>query len=398
MALTSFEYPLLDKTKSQIRLLEILPQPDSSLHYSLSTFDVSTCPPYIALSYVWGNDEPRNTIVINGQDFVIRDNLNCALPRLPNLRETGKRSLLKPSESRPEKHFWIDAICINQSDTKERNHQVEMMKDIFTGASLTAAWLGSNNEDQGWLGSRRVYEDLESLARNPYFKRMWIVQEVILSREIWVICGSHVRTWADLKRLCSTHCNPGLVEPEVIPDPDVYSWTNYGKLHFRDQNGASRDEMAYLHSLVWSRAAHAIRRPTLAELLYLYLDRECHDVRDRLYALLGLLSPEISKSSPLPVDYDISRERLAKIVHEHLSRNWDTARSGQFVSRDWDRNLRIALNLNQRVVGRFSFERLRRRLWFISTPQRHDLETRSEEREVRNILMSRRSFEDTRFY
>jgi hypothetical protein len=28
--------------------------------------------------------------------------------------------------------FWIDAFCINQSNTIERNHQVKLMKDIYT--------------------------------------------------------------------------------------------------------------------------------------------------------------------------------------------------------------------------------------------------------------------------
>jgi hypothetical protein len=30
-------------------------------------------------------------------------------------------------------YYWIDAICINQSNDQEKNHQVGMMKDIYIG-------------------------------------------------------------------------------------------------------------------------------------------------------------------------------------------------------------------------------------------------------------------------
>ncbi|KAF7531499.1 hypothetical protein G7054_g8799 [Neopestalotiopsis clavispora] len=198
MASSSFEYPPLDKTKSQIRLFEILPQPDSSLRYSLTTSDVSSCPNYIALSYVWGDDEPSNTIVINGQDFKIRDNLSYALPRLADFQS-----------KRDEKHFWIDAICINQEDTKERNHQVGIMKDIFTKASLTVAWLGVDEEtsrllsqaEQTLFPERDLVSDLlERLACNDYFQRMWIVQEMILSPKLSFLYDDAVCPWARMER------------------------------------------------------------------------------------------------------------------------------------------------------------------------------------------------------
>jgi len=43
----------------------------------------------------------------------------------------------------PCSHFWIDFICINQSDLVERGHQVNMMKDIYgTFSYYTIAWFG----------------------------------------------------------------------------------------------------------------------------------------------------------------------------------------------------------------------------------------------------------------
>ncbi|KAI0155796.1 heterokaryon incompatibility protein-domain-containing protein [Pestalotiopsis sp. NC0098] len=346
---TSFEYPPLDKTKSQIRLLEIFPQPDSSLHYSLTTFDISTCPPYIALSYVWGEDEPSNTIFVNGQDFFIRDNLSYVLPRLANLREDGGTSKFQ----RPESHFWIDDICINQNDTKERNHQVELMKDIFTSASLTAAWLGPDEENLHPL-TLPLYKydrdvNLGRLARNPYFRRMWIVQEVILSRDIWVMCGSGICTWGDLKAYCSIDGDIDLIHKvagsDIIGNYWFHGWAGYEKLNFRNAEGAAMDSLANLNSVLWSRASHKLRPPTLADLLYLYLDRECRDPRDRVYALLGLLLPETLEANALPVDYDISLEDLFEMVCKYSLRNKETTGYDQLKL-----NVRIALNLDTTIL------------------------------------------------
>ena len=44
------------------------------------------------------------------------------------------------------KYFWIDAICIQQSDVSERNHQVRMMGLIYKRAAFVLAWLGMDCE------------------------------------------------------------------------------------------------------------------------------------------------------------------------------------------------------------------------------------------------------------
>jgi hypothetical protein len=38
--------------------------------------------------------------------------------------------------------MWIDAVCINQEDPKERSEQVNKMKSIYQKASRVAIWLG----------------------------------------------------------------------------------------------------------------------------------------------------------------------------------------------------------------------------------------------------------------
>jgi Heterokaryon incompatibility protein (HET) len=48
-----------------------------------------------------------------------------------------------------ERQFWIDALCINQEDVSERNHQVRMIGKIYSQAQGIVAWLGRarNNSD-----------------------------------------------------------------------------------------------------------------------------------------------------------------------------------------------------------------------------------------------------------
>jgi hypothetical protein len=38
--------------------------------------------------------------------------------------------------------LWDDAICMDQTNILERNHQVQLMWDIYSGAEDVAIWLG----------------------------------------------------------------------------------------------------------------------------------------------------------------------------------------------------------------------------------------------------------------
>jgi hypothetical protein len=45
--------------------------------------------------------------------------------------------------------LWVDAICINQGDVKERAHQVQMMGLAYNKAKNVIAWLGEETKDSG---------------------------------------------------------------------------------------------------------------------------------------------------------------------------------------------------------------------------------------------------------
>lgn len=68
---------------------------------------------YEAISYLWSTEVQDHDISCNDTIFKITPNLNEALRQVR--RAEVRRNL------------WVDSICINQKDLKEKGHQVAMM-------------------------------------------------------------------------------------------------------------------------------------------------------------------------------------------------------------------------------------------------------------------------------
>lgn len=109
---------------------------------------------YEALSYEWGDpDSPKHEILLDGQPFIIRRNLWQALRCLRT--EISARTL------------WVDAICINQEDVSERNHQVGMMGSIYSFASSVRVWLGEKGDGsrEAILLLHEIWESFGEVSR-----------------------------------------------------------------------------------------------------------------------------------------------------------------------------------------------------------------------------------------
>ncbi|PTB64811.1 HET-domain-containing protein, partial [Trichoderma citrinoviride] len=83
--------------------------------------------PYMALSYTWGNRDPPRFISLGGKQKQVTLNLYRALLEF---RDPTMPSLL-----------WVDALCINQDSIDEKNHQVNMMDDVYKNAGCVLIWL-----------------------------------------------------------------------------------------------------------------------------------------------------------------------------------------------------------------------------------------------------------------
>jgi hypothetical protein len=235
----TYHYTSLAST--QIRLLTLHPVRDASepqsaneeqISCTLSEHQRDQCPPYVALSYVWGDSLNRRSILLGGITFSVTENLAMALSYL---RQDNFPVIL-----------WVDAVCINQNDDVEKSEQVRMMRDIYANAAYTKAWLGAGEEltveAMGYINhigtyvlDNNILELIMELAMLPssqskrfeildsqiveriqpliedalatqsqtlslieaacnvlsqqYWKRVWIFQEVVVSRDIMFQCG-----------------------------------------------------------------------------------------------------------------------------------------------------------------------------------------------------------------
>jgi len=125
----------LSKGHACIRLLRIAlaGDPTDIITCEFSTFDIDAAPKYQALSYEWGPKSPLKEIEVMKQSTRIRSNLFNFLARL---RSHGYHDYL-----------WCDAICINQDSDDERNHQVQLMFQIYRKAHSVLVWLGEESHD-----------------------------------------------------------------------------------------------------------------------------------------------------------------------------------------------------------------------------------------------------------
>lgn len=94
---------------------------------------------------MWGNPEPRKTILVDGLAFPVGPNLYHALMKL--------RSSLEVKTMRYR--VWIDAICIEQNNLLEVDQQIKMMGSIYENATKVVVWLGPypSYQQQAGVGS-----------------------------------------------------------------------------------------------------------------------------------------------------------------------------------------------------------------------------------------------------
>lgn len=214
---TGSTYERLDYQSGQIRLFELQPSPNGeSIIGSFIYTNLGACPEYTALSYAWGDTTEYGSIKISDDKEI-------------SIAENLWRFLLVQSRSISEpRFFWIDAICIDQDNVDERNHQVALMEAHLLPRSRgstsgwarprpTASWpwtflahrASRAPAAQKGLGTPPVWTDhegaaLRDLCEREYWRRMWIIQEVIHADRIRVWCGARNIDWAVFDRLYLT--------------------------------------------------------------------------------------------------------------------------------------------------------------------------------------------------
>jgi len=344
----------------EMRLVNILPGSlGDPLHGVVIHVRAASTPPYRALSYVWGTDQQPEELSMPDGTLSVTASLSKAL-----------RSLRRKDQMIT---LWVDAICINQKDGREKEKQIRMLPVIFQNASLTYAFLGGGDgvdsavemlmqvrvkaaleershlrkthdsrederhgtdlEDESSSTDEMVREDTESSEESedleeedwpidlpkvpaswrdfpmphledevwacvhalfslPFFRRVWIVQEVVAAFNVKIVCGKWTIDWSDL------HLAMEIVERHIqLYDSDTThtssSWEPFMSL------AAQRE---------WEVRSH---RWSLSMLLEHFRYTESTLKRDRLFAMLGLASdgnePEFEPDYESPLETIVLR-------------------------------------------------------------------------------------------
>jgi hypothetical protein len=364
-------YRPLDALLWEIRLLRIKKSgwSTSKVECELQTVTLIDPPSFTALSYVWGDPTLKEEIIINGKVCAVGRNLARALR---NSRNHWREHF--PKRDATDFRIWADAICINQEDNVERNQQIQLMRKIYTSAELVICSLDVGDDSNKLIevafdalssihevlvdkdGRPRFsteeviafkwLKQLPSLcdpslepnpwhaidffqAEHPYFRRVWILQEVVLATKAVLVCNSHTISFDKLVVLAAMFGSlpeNELLRPDFIPS---HTWGLVQK--FQAGTGLSTIGIyASIQEMYQSSEEYEGSNPDMAfGLLFLatgLLWLAASDPRDYFYGLLSLSKLDVVADYNKTVS-EVYREFCQRRLnisdtHQHFLTHW----------------------------------------------------------------------------
>jgi hypothetical protein len=341
------------KDTDEIRLLYLEPKTIGEIiNCALKHARLSSLPKYEALSYMWGPKDVRteHSISIDNSNFYVRENLWLALKHLR--LETEIRVL------------WIDAICINQHETQERNHQVSQMGIVFKQAAMVIIWLGDADDastlafrfispSEGYayiiqtddpamsLEGNHKLKVIETIFLKDYWRRLWIIQEFLMARDYLLQCGNNTCTRFRLcyfldaiRHILNYPSTKSVLSKERAEIARRISQTIPARL----VQQRVKDRSAYGGTFGKDHTSEPVPQP----LFKLYAENkaaECHDPRDRIFGLHSLASAcckeEIAVNYSLPwgevlrtlIRHQASHPSIAPKVLKYPKKYWKPTQS-----------------------------------------------------------------------
>lgn len=305
-----YRHKPLDLHRSQIRLFRPLSRQNGILTGEIAIRNFEDSFSYQAVSYMWGPLFPTREIIIKGRSFTVRENLWQFLCHYLDFEHGSGDSMYNSGDD----WLWIDQICIDQNTVEERNHQVGLMSTIYARANRVLVWLGSEAD-----GSREAIEAIKSgcdatrqhagkvkaLFERPYWSRLWIIQEVLMSRAVSVMCGNQYFGMEDLARM-------------YVPDADDYLEGSPDEFYPVEINDT-------VDSLIRETSSGVFEKQKLSFILWSFAKLQCEDPRDKVYGLLSLVrGPEM-----IAVDYsktptEVFFDTIQRIVQDETVMAFDS--------------------------------------------------------------------------
>ena len=321
MDISTYQYTPLNNDVKEIRLLTLHEGTfEADIKTSLHTASLNPDHPstYEALSYVWGSPETPIQIQVGLQTLAVTKNLAEALRYI---RYKDKRRVL-----------WIDAICVDQKNLKERSSQVKRMADLYRLAERVVVWLGPEKEDSGYglslleeLSSKVTVDWTHSTVgprsnetathwSNPYgelsygdkelhaiylviscswFERLWIWQEIHCAKSSAIMmCGFDTIPWMSFRTALFCLASKA-------------SWpNNYTSVIFKP----FRARVSDLYTLLNSE-----RRVNLIDAMWMTRYCKYTDPKDRVYAIQSLLN-STDEAICIEPDYEQSTSQVYQDV------------------------------------------------------------------------------------
>ncbi|KAH8722773.1 heterokaryon incompatibility protein-domain-containing protein, partial [Phaeosphaeriaceae sp. PMI808] len=317
--MASYNYEPINLERPAIRLLRLIAGTGFIITCELfqAYLDGDDLIEYEAVSYTWGGDERFSVVNVDGKTLEVTENLYFALWYLRS-QET-------------DRILWVDAICINQGNPKEKGHQVQQMGGIYSQAERVIFWLSPptdatdiflesmkelekastqvacsrwKSSDKRWLAlwsssqcslknehwdlKNRQCHGLKLLLSRPWFKRVWVLQEVANAKRA-VVCSGTKCLSARIFAL-----SPILMA--VVPEPHCQAVLEIMPGPLREDSwwGETRDLYTLLHK---------------------FTDSEASDPRDMVYALIGIGS-DTKDDERIQPNYD---KDVDKVVQDTFS-------------------------------------------------------------------------------
>lgn len=298
---------------------------------------------YEAISYTWGNPDRIEEIMVNGCRMKVTKSVYEVLATLS-------------SQFLPQL-LWIDAICIDQENSEEKDQQVPIMDKIYSNALITTVFLGQaplshskpsqkgstvpfkfdgicppNEQTRKHFETARLtidtfnefnilkkhlrssgklmyglydiflsdatkslqWQALVTFLQHPWFARVWVVQEVALSPHVQVRYGDETIDW----RIMASAM-------KMIHDLRHFRlWLEWShQVQIRHTEHSSLYNILRMHKL---RKFSFTEKVTITQVLAESSYFKATNPRDQVYGLMSLCREKES----LKVDYQASVESV----------------------------------------------------------------------------------------
>ena len=319
---------------NSIRLLELAAAHDGNgLKGRLLTVDdLGKAPAFESISYVWGS---RTTA---GSISCLDDDGNLGTITFTGNGEDILRRVRLPTKTRL---LWMDAICIDQENLSERNHQVTLISRIYAGADKVLVWLPSddaadwanfepvelrallsqalleeyppsdNNAHARYLFARsrspKVSRELKRIGASAWFTRAWVVQEYAFAVDCLLL-------WSPAEPITTSHLDGSRRE---LPARKRWSLTPFSEGRIQTD---ARDivRLAMEHAEGWLGDKESVERTQINYQTSMIRNLMMHSrvlsaalAVDFVYSLYPIIDLYVRRSDwrPKP-DYSKSKERV----------------------------------------------------------------------------------------